>query len=134
MTKIGLIRCEKNETTCPLTGCLSCLASGSQGFAGTNHPELVGVMTCHCPGDRSVALAKILKSKGAEVVHWCTCTFAHKEEGKWVNLNGYCDNIDNLLSHISREAGIPCVKGTAHLPDEYRPEQFFVGNTCNDKT
>ncbi|EFL52560.1 Protein of unknown function CGGC region [Solidesulfovibrio fructosivorans JJ]] len=122
MTKIGLIRCEKNETTCPLTGCLSCLASGSQGFAGTDHPELVGVMTCRCPGDRAVALAKVLKAKGAEILHWCTCTFAHKEEGKWVNGNGFCADSDSLLSRIAREAGIPCVKGTAHLPHEYRPK------------
>lgn len=125
MTKIGLIRCEKNEAKCPLTGCLSCLAAGSQGFAETDQPELVGVMTCRCPGDQAVAAAKILKAKGADVLHWCTCLFAHKEEGRWVEAQGFCPELDALLSRVSREAGIPCVKGTAHLPAAYRIERFL---------
>ncbi len=124
MTRIGLIRCEKNETGCPLTGCLTSLKTASQGFAGTEDPELMGVFTCRCPGDNVVALAKILKAKGAEVVHWCTCAFAHREEGKWVRGGGFCDHVDALLERISRDAGIRCVKGTAHLPEGYVPETF----------
>lgn len=124
MTKIGFIRCEKNETTCPLTSCLSCLAAGTQGFAQTDQPELVGIMTCRCPGEHAVDMAKILKSKGAEVIHWCTCAFAHREDGKWLLGEGLCDHTDAVLSQVSREAGICCVKGTAHLPNEYLPEIF----------
>ena len=30
---IGIIRCEKNEETCPLTGCLNCLQDTQEGFA-----------------------------------------------------------------------------------------------------
>jgi len=124
MTKIGLIRCEKNEAQCPLTGCITCLRNATQGFAQEQSPELIGVATCHCPGENAVNLAKILKSKGAEAVYFCTCTFAHKVEGKWVHGQGFCDHVDEVLRKVSREAGVRCVKGTAHLPEGYTPETF----------
>lgn len=69
MAKIGLIRCEKNETRCPLTGCLNSLKNGVEGFCGHDQTELVGVFTCRCPGDGLADLAKILKSKGADTIH-----------------------------------------------------------------
>lgn len=124
MTKIGLIRCEKNEAQCPLTGCLTSLRTATQGFAGVRDPKLVGVFTCRCPGDGAAALAKILKSKGAEVIHWCTCAFARKSEGQWVLGQGLCPDLDALLARVAREAGTPCVKGSAHLPGGYVPELF----------
>ena len=91
MTKIGLIRCEKNEKRCPLTGCIKSLESQSQGFAMYDKAQLVGVFTCRCPGDDAIEMAKILKSKGADAVHLCTCTFAHKENVQWMMGNGFCD-------------------------------------------
>ncbi|GLI35244.1 CGGC domain-containing protein [Desulforhabdus amnigena] len=124
MAKIGLMRCEKNEVRCPLTGCLNSLKNVEQGFDRYEDAELVGVFTCRCPGEDAVDLAKILKSKGAEVIHWCTCAFARREDGKWVLGGGFCDHLDAILERVSREVQIPCVKGTAHLPQGYRPEVF----------
>ncbi len=123
MAKIGIIRCEKNEHRCPLTSCLRCLHQGDQGFAvHQDENQLVGVFTCRCPGDQAVNLGKILKSKGAEVIHWCTCLFAHKVEKTWVMGNGLCGDPDSLVRRVAEEAGIPCVKGSAHLPAGYAPE------------
>ncbi|MDD5451893.1 MAG: CGGC domain-containing protein [Desulfovibrionales bacterium] len=124
MAKIGLIRCEKNEKRCPLTGCLQSMKNTTQAFARYADAELVGVFTCRCPGEGVVELSKILKSKGAEVIHWCTCTFARQENGKWVAGGGFCDSVDTILNRISQEAEITCVKGTAHLPEGYQPKVF----------
>ena len=124
MTKIGLIRCEKNETRCPLTGCLTSLKNRAQGFSCHADAELIGLFTCRCPGDELVQMAKQLKSKGAETIHFCTCTFAHKDSGKWVLGRGFCDHVDALMARVSDEADITCVKGTAHLPEEYQLEVF----------
>ncbi|MBI9084643.1 MAG: CGGC domain-containing protein [Desulfobacterales bacterium] len=124
MARIGIIRCEKNETRCPLTGCINCLNTTVQGFERYDEAQLVGVFTCRCPGDHVVEMGKILKSKGAEAIHVCTCTFAHKEDGQWVSGRGFCDHVDDLLARIAQEADIACVKGSAHLPQGYRPESF----------
>ena len=124
MTKIGIIRCEKNADRCPLTSCFKNSRNTEEGFSGYENTELIGVFSCRCPGDHIGSLAKILKSKGAQAVHFCTCTFAHKEEGKWVMDDGSCPNIDSFLQEMSKEAGIPCIKGTAHLPDGFTPEVF----------
>ena len=124
MTKIGIIRCEKNANKCPLTSCIRSLSGQKEGFAIYDDSELMGVFTCQCPGDNTVDLSKILKSKGAEAIHFCTCTFAAKKEGQWTEGNGFCDHVDNILENISKNADIQCVKGTAHLPKEYSPKIF----------
>jgi predicted metal-binding protein len=124
MAKIGIIRCEKNETRCPLTGCINSLNGTVQGFDRYDQAQLMGVFTCRCPGDNVSELGKILKSKGAEAIHFCTCTFARKEAGEWVSGKGFCDNVDALLQRVAEDAGLPCVKGSAHLPQGYRPESF----------
>jgi NifU-like protein involved in Fe-S cluster formation len=49
-------------------------------------------------------MAKILKSKGADTIHFCTCTFARREDGKWVAGGGFCDHVDTILQRISSEA------------------------------
>lgn len=124
-TKIAIIRCEKNVDRCPLTGCFRSLDNGKEGFTGYDGQELAGVFTCHCPGDDLVNKAKILKAKSAEVIHFCTCLFANKKEDGWTMKDGgFCDSCDDLIKKVSREAGIPCVKGTAHLPADYKPETF----------
>jgi predicted metal-binding protein len=119
--KIGLIRCEKNETKCPLSSCFKALAAKHQGFAGYDATELAGVFTCRCPGDNVTNLLKVLKSKGAERVHVCTCMFAHKDKDDWVLGQGFCPGIEQIIQRAAREAGIPCVMGSAHLPSGYIP-------------
>lgn len=124
MSKVGLIRCEKNETKCPLTSCFKALSSAKKGFAGCEAPELAGVFTCRCPGDNVAEMAKILKSKGAERIHFSTCMFAHREKDGWNLGSGFCADVDRLVRLAAAETGIPCVKGTAHLPNGYVPEIF----------
>ena len=124
MANIGIIRCEKNEEQCPLTACFKNLVNTKEGFSAYENAELTGVFTCRCPGENVEKLGKILKAKGAEAIHFCTCTFAHREDGKWVAGGGFCDHVDALLERVSNEAGIPCVKGTAHLPEGYQTEVF----------
>ncbi len=123
MTKVAIIRCEKNEMKCPLTNCFKCLVEKKEGFAGYDDCFLTGVFTCRCPGDKLTDLANILKSKGTEVIHFCTCTFAKKTDAGWdATLNGFCENIDTLIERTSKASGLSCVKGTAHLPKGYDVE------------
>jgi len=120
MIKAAIIRCEKNETRCPLTNCLKCLVETKQGFAGYDECMPAGVFTCRCPGDNAVDLAKIIKSKGADAIHFCTCTFAKKTDQGWSEeKGGFCDSIDTLMESVHQATGLPCVKGTAHLPKGY---------------
>jgi predicted metal-binding protein len=120
MTKVAIIRCEKNETKCPLTNCFKCLAEKKEGFTGYHDGMLAGVFTCRCPGDNVMELSRILKSKGAEVIHFCTCTFAKKTNDGWnASLNSFCENVDALIEQANKATGLPCVKGTAHLPKDY---------------
>lgn len=120
MTHVGIIRCEKNMDRCPLTNCLHCLHEGREGFANYDGCQLVGIFTCRCPGENAVELASILKSKGADAIHFCTCTFAKKVDGVWtVEEDGFCDHIDDIIVQVHRDANIQCVKGTAHLPKNY---------------
>ena len=86
MAKIGLIRCERNAVSCPMTGCLTCIQKTRQGFQEYGQAELVGMFTCSCPGDRDhlVHYAKTLQKKGAAAIHLVTGAFAHKENGQWV--------------------------------------------------
>ncbi|SMC60990.1 Predicted metal-binding protein [Desulfocicer vacuolatum DSM 3385] len=123
MTKIAIIRCEKNEDRCPLTGCFTCLVGNKQGFARYEDASVPGgVFTCRCPGDNVVGFAKILKSKGVDAIHFVTCTFAAKKEGKWDDAQGgFCEDIDAIIEKVHRETGMSCVKGSAHLPENYTP-------------
>ncbi len=122
MTKVAMIRCEKNENRCPLTGCFKTMMETSQGFSGYESCAPAGVFTCRCPGDNVTDLAKILKSKGAEAIHLCTCTFAKKTENGWDSMDGgFCTQIDKIAEDIATATGLPCVLGTAHLPKGYTP-------------
>lgn len=123
MTKTAIIRCEKNENRCPLTGCFKCMMEQQQGFARYEEGCMPGgVFTCRCPGDNVPALAKILKSKGVESIHFVTCTFASKQEGKWMDAEGgFCEGIDLIIDKVHQETGMTCVKGSAHLPENYTP-------------
>ena len=122
MTKIGIIRCEKNEKKCPLTGCITCLGEKTQGFKGYDETKLAGVFTCRCEADNVEDLAKILKAKGAEAIHVPTCLFANKVDGKWVlDGGGLCPDLDSILDRMRKASGLPCLAGTAHLPQGYTP-------------
>jgi predicted metal-binding protein len=124
MKQIGIIRCEKNENRCPLTSCLTALNEGREGFFDEDDHRLMGVFTCRCPGDGVADMARILKSKGAGQIHFCTCTFAHKDKDGWVEGDGLCPHAAELARNAARAAGIPCVLGTAHLPKGHVPEVF----------
>lgn len=126
MSKVAIIRCEKNENSCPLTGCIRSLEGRQQGFQEYDTTQLAGVFTCHCPGDNVAALAKILKNKGAEAIHVCTCTFAMKNGSEWsLEEGGFCQRIDALLQAMHEASGLPCIKGTAHLPKGYAPQTTY---------
>ena len=124
MTQIGLIRCEKNEDRCPLTGCFKCLVNRKEGFAMYDDDCIPGgVFTCRCPGDNVAGLAKILKSKGVDTIHFSTCTFAAKKDGKWVmEEGGFCAHIDDIIDRVHQATGQTCIKGAAHLPENYTPQ------------
>ncbi len=124
MKQIGIIRCEKNETRCPMTSCLKALDQGREGFQGEGELKLMGVFTCRCPGGGVADMARILKSKGAEQIHFCTCMFAHKDKDGWIEGDGLCPHAADLARDAARAAGIPCVLGSAHLPKGYRPDIF----------
>jgi predicted metal-binding protein len=125
MTAIGLFRCRKNETKCPLTNCFRSLFSRQQGFSDYEQTEIAGVFTLQDDQAINLDLAKILKSKGAEAIHITTCAFAHKGEGKtWHLGNGFAKNVDELCAAIAKETGLPCIKGSAHLPEGYTPQVF----------
>ncbi len=119
MTRVAIIRCEKNEARCPLTNCFKCMIENKEGFERYDGCIPAGVFTCRCLGDNALELAKILKSKGAEAIHFCTCAFAKKTEHGWEIGDGFCDHLDEMIKQINMETGLTCVKGTAHLPQNY---------------
>ncbi len=125
MTQLAIIRCEKNQDKCPMTNCFRCLRGKKEGFAGYDDCMLIGVFTCRCPGDVAINLSKILKAKEAEAIHFCTCTFAQKTDKGWfVEDGGFCEDIDDIIGKVHKETGLPCVKGTAHLPKNYTPKTW----------
>jgi predicted metal-binding protein len=125
MTKVGIIRCEKNETRCPLTNCFKTMIETTQGFVGYDACMPAGVFTCRCPGDNVADMAKILKSKGAEAIHLSTCTFASKTQDGWDKTKGgFCPDIEKIAVDITKASGLPCTLGTAHLPKDYTPVTF----------
>ncbi len=125
MSKIGLFRCADNELKCPLTSCLKSLQDREQGFAGYWETELVGVFTLQKDLEENLKLAKIMAGKGAEAIHLVTCAFAHRGEGKtWHLGQGFVPDTDNLAREIAKASGLPCVKGSAHLPADYEIETY----------
>lgn len=123
MKKVAIIRCEKNENRCPLTNCFKCLSEKKEAFARYDECMPAGVFTCRCPGDNAVELAKILKAKGAEAIHFCTCAFAKKTDQGWMaQSGGFCKQLDEIIAKVHDQTGLPCIKGTAHLPENYQPE------------
>lgn len=125
MTKIGIFRCKENENNCPLTNCFKSLRENVQAFNRYDDTVLTGLFTLSDSVEDNVSLAKIFQAKGVETIHFVTCSFCRKGEGKtWHLGNGYCSDIDTFARKIVEETGITCVKGTAHLPADYVPEVF----------
>ncbi|MFH2129948.1 MAG: CGGC domain-containing protein [bacterium] len=122
MAEIAIIRCEKNLEKCPLKSCLKSLVNKKEAFSQYSHASPAGIFVCRCPGDNVVELARKLKSKGAEVIHFTTCTFATKTLNGWcAEEGGFCERIDDIMKSVHKKADISCVKGTAHLPPGYVP-------------
>ena len=126
MTKVAMIRCEKNLEKCPQTSCFAAMMGRKEGFQiYSNDCIPAGVFVCHCPGDDTVEKANILKNKGAEAIHFCTCTFATKGDDGWdMKKGGFCDRIDAIIEKVHQTTGLPCVKGTAHLPEGYSIQKW----------
>lgn len=132
MTCIGLLRCRENETKCPLTNCFRSLVNREQGFFGYDQTDLTGVFTLQDEMKETLDLARILKSKGAEAIHVVTCAFAHKQEGTtWKLGHGFVPDVDHLCARIAQTTGLPCIKGSAHLPPGYTPEVFYPDPPSN---
>jgi predicted metal-binding protein len=124
MTQIGIFRCRDNAQKCPLTNCFKSLRQRSQAFAGYDAAELAGVFTLGDQAEDNLALAKIMKSKGAEAIHIVTCAFCRKDQDGWTLGNGFLTDVDETARRIAEATGLPCVKGTAHLPEGYSPQVF----------
>lgn len=123
MKKVAIISCEKNEMRYHITNCLKFLTETNEAFADYDEAFPIGIFTCRCPGDNIVMLAGILKSKGAEAIHFCTSMFAGKTDEGWkTDKVGFCSYLDLLMGKAHQATGLPCVKGSAHLPEDYVPE------------
>lgn len=61
MTKVGIIRCEKNETRYPLPIVIKTIIETTQEVAGYDACMPAGVFTCRCTGGNVADMAKILK-------------------------------------------------------------------------
>ena len=94
----------------------------TEGFSKYDSCTLSGVFTCRGSGENVTDLGKILKAKGAEAIHFCTCTFAKKTEQGWDHApGGFCPQVEDMAKQVSEATGLPCVLGTAHLPKGYEP-------------
>ena len=123
MVRAAIIRCEKNMEKCPMTNCLKCLTLQIEGFDRYDECMPAGIFTCRCPGEDVIQQAKILKAKGADVIHFCTCMFSKKMSDGWViSDESFCDKVDAIIHQVHQVTALPCVKGTAHLPKGYAPE------------
>lgn len=111
---------------CAMTSCFKSIKNREHGFAGYDEIELVGILPCRCPGDVAVARARLLVGKkGAEVIHFTTCTFADKIRDGVHEIrdgSGFCDNLEVIMKKVCEEVGTKVVKGTANLPVGYRTE------------
>lgn len=124
MVKIAILRSEANARSCPLTNCFKCLDERIEGFSDYAAPHLAGIFTIDPDPEETVRLAKILKAKGAEAIHVTTCAFAHKSNKGWILGDGFERDLEPLMKRVAAETGLPCVLGTAHLPQGYFPKRF----------
>jgi predicted metal-binding protein len=74
MKKVGIIRCQQTEDLCPGTTDFKVAAAGKLAFEPLGACEIIGFVSCGgCPGKRAVPRAKMLRSRGAEVIFLASC-------------------------------------------------------------
>ena len=104
MTRVGIIRCQEQSTSCAGFHCFPALREKAGSFTGYRDIELVGFDTCGGCGrgkaDKIVAKAKRLVQEGAEVIHLGNC------------LIGSCPFKNIYIKALKEQAGITIVENT----------------------
>jgi len=62
MTKVAIIRCEKNEEKCPLTNCFKCLVEKKEGFSKYDECRPVGVSKQSTENELAIATIELKKA------------------------------------------------------------------------
>ncbi len=111
--KIGIIRCDENSERCAGWNCFPAMANKTGEFSGYDTIEIVGFDTCggcgHGKPDKIIKRAKVLRDKGAEVIHLGNC------------LASDCPSKDVYIKALRKRMRIPIVEKTHGGPT---PEQI----------
>ncbi|MBE1236825.1 CGGC domain-containing protein [Phaeovibrio sulfidiphilus] len=108
MVKVGIIRCQQTEDTCPGTSCFVARDHGAAHFQPLGETSVVGFVSCGgCSGRRAVQRAQLLARKGAEVIMLSTCMVRGSYGGTMT-----CPYIGPMREAIERVTGLPIVNGT----------------------
>lgn len=100
MKKVGIIRCRQTEDLCPSTACLKAASTGKLAFEEIGPCEVVGVVSCGgCPGKQAIPRARMLASRGAEVIALASCLF------KGTPIGFPCPHADVIKEAIRRAIG-----------------------------
>ncbi len=74
--KIGIIRCQQTEDTCPGTIDFIAAKEKKSGFEAIENPEIIGFVSCGgCPGKKAVFRAQTMVDRGAEIIMLASCIF-----------------------------------------------------------
>lgn len=74
MQKAGIIRCQMTEDMCPGTTDFKIAKEGTLAFSDIGPVEIMGFVSCGgCPGKKTVARAKMLVDRGAEIIVFASC-------------------------------------------------------------
>jgi len=74
MKKVGIIRCQQTEDICSGTHDFKVVSQGSKAFEELGPAEVVGFVSCGgCPGKRAVTRAKVMVSRGLDVIAFASC-------------------------------------------------------------
>lgn len=73
--KVGLIRCQQTEDTCPGSTDFKVMRERSAAFEGVDEEiEVVGMNSCGgCPGKKAVFRAKEMIARGADTIVFASC-------------------------------------------------------------
>lgn len=73
--KVGLIRCQQTEDTCPATTDFKFMREKRGAFEGIEEEiEIVGVNSCGgCPGKKAVFRAQEMVRRGADTIAFASC-------------------------------------------------------------
>ncbi len=108
MKKVGIIRCQQTEDLCPGTTDFKTALSGKLAFEPFGACEVMGFVSCGgCPGKRSVARAKMLVERGAEVLFLASCI----KKGNPIGMP--CPHYEALRAAIEKQVGqVPVIDWT----------------------